>query len=225
MSFLRVKNIDERFDFQKEGYYQNWKLALTKAPTDTVLPLFFEIKNGSIITTFEARKVKIVSDEVILLETIALINQRTISAIATFAGGYKVTTSTPHFYKIGDIVTQSGFTGGDIGYNGIKTIVTIPTSDTYTVIGTFTSDKTGVVNKNAVIISQTNDNYVIQGRERLKSLLNSGLYYYFFDDGINKQKRSELFCIDSDILSFKRGFANNHGKYLSTGSNKTLVTI
>jgi len=224
MSFLAVKKIDELFDFQKNGFFANWLLSLTKAPTDTVIPLDFEILNGRIITVMEARKVEIINESVNLLSTLALINSRNITAIDNFTGGYKVTTSLPHYYTITDKVTQSSFTGGDVGYNGLKTIVTIPTSTTYTIAGTYTSSKIGVVTKNAVAITKTGNYYFIPAREKLPSLLNSGLYYYYFYDELTELK-SELFCIDENIISFSRAFANNNNSFLVDNNGSYFITI
>jgi hypothetical protein len=224
MSFLSVVNIIERFDPQKEGYYSNYELALTFAPTDTVLTLDFEIKNGGIISTFEARKVHIDNDIPIVDKTIALINTKIISGIVTNISGYKATTSTNHNYLPGDVITQSGFVGADSGYNGIKTILSCPTLNEYIIAGIYTSSKTGAVNKNAITVNKIGDNYFVPAREALPSLLDKGLYYYYISDGINEM-RSELFCIKEGLVSFSRYFANNLGHVFADNNDKILTTI
>lgn len=80
-----------------------------------------------------------------------------ISSIAEHNAGvtYEVTTNAAHGLLAGDIITQSGFTGADIGYNGTKLIISV-TANTYVVSGTYTSSKTGYLEMGAYILAGAN---------------------------------------------------------------------
>jgi len=226
MSFLAYKNTDELFDFQLLKNFNNWKFGITKAPNDNVLPFSFKIFDGGQITTFEARKVSISNDTVTLLDTITLVSYRVISAIAENVAGvsYKVTTSVAHGYITGDVVTQSGFVAPDAAYNGDKTILSVPTTTSYIVAGTYTSSKTGLVNKDLVTITQINDSYSIKANEGLDSNLANGIYYYYYSDGYNTGI-SDLFCIDGTIQYFNIYLIDEDGNYLVDEADNFLVTF
>lgn len=226
MSFLPVKNITDLFDFQLPGSHNNWRWSLHVAPSDNVLTISFKIENGTTLQTFLAYKIDIKNDIVTVLDTISLISNKTIASIAENSAGvsYKVTTSASHYYKVGDVVTQSGFVAPNAAYNGAKTILSVPSATEYIVAGTYTNNVAGLVAKSLVTVEQTGNWYSIAANEGLTSNLLRGFYYYYFFDGVN-QRKSDIFYIDDTIKDFNKYFVNNNHFILVDNNGCGLVTF
>jgi hypothetical protein len=79
---LKILNIEEKFAFQKLGngrlIYNNF---IQTAPRDVVITWNFNVQNGLALTTYEARKVNIISDTVYTCKTIDLINNDFVEVI------------------------------------------------------------------------------------------------------------------------------------------------
>ena len=69
---LPIIQYTDLFDFQKRGNYINWQIGLNKSPSDTTLTYWFDGDNDT-LTDFEARKIKIVGKEAIIIDTIDLL--------------------------------------------------------------------------------------------------------------------------------------------------------
>ena len=146
MSILKIKHIDELFDFEKIANYDNYELGLTVCPTNAVLSFAFEIELGGVITTFEARKIRVVNGSVIIDESF-------------------------------DILSD-------------------------------------------ITITQTGDWYSYYTNTTLSSNLGDGVYYYYLSDGTYERK-SELFCVSTDIL-FGKFLEDNNGDLIEDNAGELI---
>jgi hypothetical protein len=84
MSILKIKNIDELFDFEKIANYDNFELGITTIPNALIMSFAFKIFNGIALTKFEAKKVRIINGSIIIDATIDMTGYITITKSGFF---------------------------------------------------------------------------------------------------------------------------------------------
>jgi len=87
---LPILDINEQFDFQKKGNHLSVRWGVPVAPINSLLTFSFKVLNGTPLTSFELRKVRVFYDNIIQESAIDLITVQ--KPVETVDGDYMIYT-------------------------------------------------------------------------------------------------------------------------------------